>query len=174
MGIVMPETCWAVSVRQSNKILRLIVASSWVFYLSARKVYFNEIGLYIYIYIYIYRERERERERDIYIWRTDELHSSFTAMIVSCRKYIPVAHSSLLGYTAHLLPSRELFNINSTAIAKQHRRSIIHASKQSYYSSLVTPMCSARRIHSFGRKQRFYLQGRMGGIFFSCGMLVHF
>jgi len=33
-GIVMPETCWAVSVRQSNKILRLIVASSWVFYLS--------------------------------------------------------------------------------------------------------------------------------------------
>ena len=29
-----PETCWAVSVRQSNKILRLIVASSWVFYLS--------------------------------------------------------------------------------------------------------------------------------------------
>ena len=34
MGIVMPETCWAVSVQQSNKILRLIVASSWVFYLS--------------------------------------------------------------------------------------------------------------------------------------------
>ena len=34
MGIVMPETCWAVSLRQSNKILRLIVASSWVFYLS--------------------------------------------------------------------------------------------------------------------------------------------
>ena len=34
MGIIMPETCWAVSVRQSNKILRLIVASSWVFYLS--------------------------------------------------------------------------------------------------------------------------------------------
>jgi len=34
MGITMPETCWAVSVRQSNKILRLIVASSWVFYLS--------------------------------------------------------------------------------------------------------------------------------------------
>jgi hypothetical protein len=34
MGIVMPETCWAVSVRQSNKILRLIIASSWVFYLS--------------------------------------------------------------------------------------------------------------------------------------------
>jgi hypothetical protein len=34
MGIVMPETCWAVSVRQSNKILRLIVASSWVFYLK--------------------------------------------------------------------------------------------------------------------------------------------
>jgi len=29
----MPETCSAVSVRQSNKILRLIVASSWVFYL---------------------------------------------------------------------------------------------------------------------------------------------
>jgi len=34
MGIVMPETCWAVSVRQSNKILRMIVASSWVFHLS--------------------------------------------------------------------------------------------------------------------------------------------
>ena len=34
MGIIMPETCWAVSVRQSNKILRLTVASSWVFYLS--------------------------------------------------------------------------------------------------------------------------------------------
>jgi len=34
MGIVVPETCWAVSVRQNNKILRLIVASSWVFYLS--------------------------------------------------------------------------------------------------------------------------------------------
>jgi len=34
MGIIMPETCWAVSVRQSNKILRLIVTSSWVFYLS--------------------------------------------------------------------------------------------------------------------------------------------
>jgi len=33
MDIIMPETCWAVSVRQSNKILRLIVASSWVFYL---------------------------------------------------------------------------------------------------------------------------------------------
>jgi len=33
-GIIMPETCGAVSVRQSNKILRLIVASSWVFYLS--------------------------------------------------------------------------------------------------------------------------------------------
>jgi len=31
MGIVMPETCWAVSVRQGNKILQLIVASSWVF-----------------------------------------------------------------------------------------------------------------------------------------------
>jgi hypothetical protein len=37
MGIVMPETCWAVSVRQSNKNLRLIVASSWVFYLSDRR-----------------------------------------------------------------------------------------------------------------------------------------
>ena len=34
MGIIVPETCWAVSVRQSNKILQLIVASSWVFYLS--------------------------------------------------------------------------------------------------------------------------------------------
>ena len=28
MGIIMLETCWAVSVRQSNKTLRLIVASS--------------------------------------------------------------------------------------------------------------------------------------------------
>ena len=35
MGIIMSETCWAVSVRQSNKILRLIVASSWVFYLNS-------------------------------------------------------------------------------------------------------------------------------------------
>jgi hypothetical protein len=34
IGIVIPETCSAVSVRQSNKILRLIVASSWLFYLS--------------------------------------------------------------------------------------------------------------------------------------------
>jgi hypothetical protein len=31
MGIIMPKTCQAVSVRQSNKMLRLIVASSWVF-----------------------------------------------------------------------------------------------------------------------------------------------
>jgi hypothetical protein len=37
MGIVMPETCWAASVRQSSKILRLIVASSWVFYLIDRR-----------------------------------------------------------------------------------------------------------------------------------------
>jgi hypothetical protein len=37
MGTVMPETCWAVSVRQSNKILRLTVASSWVFYLRDRR-----------------------------------------------------------------------------------------------------------------------------------------
>ena len=35
MSIIMPKTLWAVSVRQSNKILRLIVASSWVFYLRA-------------------------------------------------------------------------------------------------------------------------------------------
>ena len=35
MNIVMPETCWAVSVRQGNKILRLIFASSLVFYLSS-------------------------------------------------------------------------------------------------------------------------------------------
>ena len=35
-AIIMPETCWAVSVRQSNKIFRLIVASSWVFYLSTK------------------------------------------------------------------------------------------------------------------------------------------
>jgi hypothetical protein len=34
MAIIMPETCLAVSVGQSNKILRLIVASIWVFYLS--------------------------------------------------------------------------------------------------------------------------------------------
>jgi hypothetical protein len=39
MGIVMPETCWAVSVQQSSKILRLIVASSWVFYLSLLKMF---------------------------------------------------------------------------------------------------------------------------------------
>ena len=32
MGIIMPETCSAVPVRQNNKILRLIVASSWVFF----------------------------------------------------------------------------------------------------------------------------------------------
>ena len=37
MGIVIPETCWAVSVWQSNKILRLIVASSWVFYLNVSR-----------------------------------------------------------------------------------------------------------------------------------------
>ena len=41
MGIIMPETCWAVSVRQSNKILRLIVASSWVFYLRGRHYFFE-------------------------------------------------------------------------------------------------------------------------------------
>ena len=58
-------------------------------------------------------------------------------MIVSCRKYTSVAHSSLLGYTAHLPQSREVFNINSTAIAKQHRRSIIHGSKQSHYTFLL-------------------------------------
>ena len=34
MDIIIPETCWAVSVRQSNKILRLNAASSWVFYLG--------------------------------------------------------------------------------------------------------------------------------------------
>jgi hypothetical protein len=34
MGIIMSETCWAATVWQSNKILLLIVASSWVFYLS--------------------------------------------------------------------------------------------------------------------------------------------
>jgi len=39
MGIVMPETCWAVSVWQSSKILRLIVASGWVFCLSEDGVY---------------------------------------------------------------------------------------------------------------------------------------
>jgi len=39
MGTVMPETCWAVSVWQSNKILRLIVASSWVFYMSDCNIY---------------------------------------------------------------------------------------------------------------------------------------
>src|SRR5215470_14955124 len=33
MGMMVPETCRAVSVRQSSKVLRLIVASSWVFYL---------------------------------------------------------------------------------------------------------------------------------------------
>jgi hypothetical protein len=34
MGILMPETCWAVSVRQGNNILWLIVASGWLFYLN--------------------------------------------------------------------------------------------------------------------------------------------
>ena len=34
MGTIMPETCWAVSVRRRNKILRLIVASSWVFWVT--------------------------------------------------------------------------------------------------------------------------------------------
>jgi hypothetical protein len=34
MGIIMPETCSAVSVGQSNQILRLAVAFGWVFYLS--------------------------------------------------------------------------------------------------------------------------------------------
>jgi hypothetical protein len=56
MGIIMPETCWAVSLRQSNKILRLIVASSWVFYLSDRrctepqtlKIYDNSRKAYIH------------------------------------------------------------------------------------------------------------------------------
>ena len=43
MGIVMPETCWAVSVWQSNKNLRLIVASSWVFYLSRYRHVFYEM-----------------------------------------------------------------------------------------------------------------------------------
>ena len=33
-GFRIPKTCWAVSVQQSNKILPLIVASSWVFYLN--------------------------------------------------------------------------------------------------------------------------------------------
>jgi hypothetical protein len=37
MGILIPETCWAVSVRQSTKILQLIVASSWVFWVSDRR-----------------------------------------------------------------------------------------------------------------------------------------
>jgi hypothetical protein len=54
MGIVMPETCWAVSVRQSNKILRLIVASSWVFYLSDRRCtepqILNEITVLFFIW----------------------------------------------------------------------------------------------------------------------------
>jgi len=63
------------------------------------------------------------------------LQSSFTAMIVSCRKYISVAYSSLQGYTSHLLQSLVVFNINITAIAKQYRP-IIHESKQSYYSLL--------------------------------------
>ena len=58
-------------------------------------------------------------------------------MIVPRRKYISVAHSSLLGHTAHLPQSREVFNINSTAFAKQHMRSIIHGFKQSYYSFLL-------------------------------------
>jgi len=47
MGIIMPETCWAVSVRQSNKILRLIVASSWVFYLSDSILFFFGKDLFL-------------------------------------------------------------------------------------------------------------------------------
>ena len=47
MGIIMPETCWAVSVRQGNKILRLIVVSSWVFYLSNLVVFNKEFTSWI-------------------------------------------------------------------------------------------------------------------------------
>ena len=44
MGIVMSETCWAVSVRQSNKILRFIVASRWLFYLRNIPLFHRTIG----------------------------------------------------------------------------------------------------------------------------------
>ena len=47
MDIIMPETCWVVSERQNNKILRSIVASSWVFCLSQRQ----NSAVYIIIHI---------------------------------------------------------------------------------------------------------------------------
>ena len=53
MGIIMPETCWAVSVRQSNKILRLIVASSWVFYLRNYNLYWWQSQIIILKWHYI-------------------------------------------------------------------------------------------------------------------------
>jgi hypothetical protein len=49
MGIVMPETWWAVSVRQSDKTLRLIVASSWVFYLSTYKFLLLLYNYYLFV-----------------------------------------------------------------------------------------------------------------------------
>jgi hypothetical protein len=45
MGMIMPETCSAASVRISNKILQMIVASGWVFYLNT--VYLFWPTLYI-------------------------------------------------------------------------------------------------------------------------------
>jgi hypothetical protein len=47
MGIIIPKTCWAVSVRQNNKILRLIVASSWVFYLSVWKISLSSFFIHL-------------------------------------------------------------------------------------------------------------------------------
>ena len=51
MGIVMPETCWAVSVRQSNKILRLIVAPSWVFYLTEIRYWRYPLVAFKYLWV---------------------------------------------------------------------------------------------------------------------------
>jgi hypothetical protein len=72
MGIVMSETCWTVSVRQSNKILSLIVASSWVFYLSdwrrmepqTLNLYFD--FLYYFFWKYSISEKNSTRYHNIY------------------------------------------------------------------------------------------------------------
>jgi hypothetical protein len=64
MGIVMPETCWAVSVRQSNNILRLIVASSWVFYLTKCAFWFS-LQLLSATFL-ILRWTERDIKKNVY------------------------------------------------------------------------------------------------------------
>jgi len=51
MGIVMPETYWAVSVRQGNKFYDWLVASSWLFYssedIAMKQTYTTDIFLFI-------------------------------------------------------------------------------------------------------------------------------